>query len=91
MTTPTHIIDSVSSVDSRHVAKAAVGVLDRIQGEPAGVQIQTFAMLFLILSEQFDVDIRDELARAERVMRDADDFYKPEVRALREYVRGELS
>lgn len=89
--TPTHIIDSVTSVDSREVAQTSVGVLDRIQGETPGVQIQSLAMLFLIIAEEFQVDIRDELQRAQRVMTGADDFYKPEVRALRDYVRGELT
>lgn len=89
--TPSHIIDSVTTVDSRQVAKAGVGILDRIQGETPGVQIQSLAMLFLIIAEEFQVDIRDELSRATHVMIGADDFYKPEVRALRDYVRGELT
>lgn len=82
--------DQLTTVDPTTVSRTGVEMLTAIQEEKAATQVQTLSLMNLIVCQQLGLDPRKELERASRVMSDADGNDKPEVRALREYVKGEL-
>lgn len=85
-----NIIDSVTMASPREVAKSAFLMIDRIQSQQPGVQVQAIAALALLLMEEFGVNVRQELERAGRIMHDADKQLLVEFEVVRDYIRGEL-
>lgn len=83
--------DRLSTLDPRHVARAAVLLVDAVSDEAPEVQVQAIALLQMLVCEEHGLEVRDELVRAARIMRTADGDLKPEVRALRAYIQGEIS
>ena len=84
--------DQLTNVLPRNITKDAYAVVSRLQmmKNPAH-QILALAVVTRIVADVHEVDIREELERVGRIIRDADGIYLPEVRALRAYVENELT
>lgn len=85
-----NLIDQLNTAGEAQVSRVAFGVVDRIQDEKPGLQVQAMAVLFLLLCDMYGLDVRRVLERADRVIHDADRKYRPEIGAIRDYIKGEL-
>lgn len=83
-------LDQAPFSDPRTTVQAAYGALSAIQGERPGTQLMAVTVLFKTLAETLGADISQLLNSAERLTTDDDTFFRREVKALREYVKGEL-
>lgn len=84
------ISDHIPFVDPRTSTQAAYGALSAVQGEHPAVQVVAAAVLFKTLCEELKLDVSQLLDQARRIINDDDTYYRREVKALREYVKGEL-
>lgn len=85
-----NLTDQLNHVSPVAVTRAGVAVVDTLTDFPKATQIQVLAMLNILVCEEFGRDVRSEMERANRVAKDGDGVFKPEVRALRAYINGEL-
>lgn len=82
--------DQISFVEPRTVLEASYGALSSIQTERPGVQVMAVAVLFKTLADELKLDVSELMNQASRIATDDDTPYRANVRALREYVKGEL-
>lgn len=85
------IKDQLEFIAPAAVAHGAAKVMNALQDEPKGVQVQTMAAAFFLFCDVFGLDPRRELERSERVMHDGDKQFRVEFKALRAYIEGELA
>lgn len=81
----------LGNLDQDTVATAAFNIIDRIQTYPPAIQIQAASVVFLLMIDVFGLDVRRELERTERIMKDADKRYNYLFNSIRAYIEGELS
>ena len=84
------IQDHIPFVEPRQTVQAAYGALSAVQGEHPGVQVAAVAVLFKVLAEELKLDVSEVLSQAHRITNADDTYYRREVKALRDYVRGEI-
>ena len=82
-------MDRFNNADPFAVATGCIAVVDAIQNMPKDVQLAALAATFALVCEFFDVDRREALVTAERMMNDAVGR-RAEFRAASLYVRNEL-
>lgn len=82
--------DALTTLDPRKVAKSGLEVVDKLSDHPPAIQVHTLTVLFRLLVERHGLDVREELERTDRLIRDGDGNLKPEVGALRAYLHGEI-
>lgn len=82
--------DQLPFVEPRSTIQTAYAALSAIQGERPGTQLGACAVLILALVEELKLDINQLLNQASRIAKADDTFYRPEVRALKAYIQGEL-
>ena len=83
--------DSIAFANPTRAAEASMAVLDALQFLPSNDQYHALACVFVLMSEELGLDIRQELERAPRIMRDADRVMRPEFKAVAAYIHGELT
>jgi heterodisulfide reductase subunit B len=82
--------DHIPFVDPRTTVQAAYGALSAIQGERPGVQVMAAAILIKVLVDELKLDLSELINQASRITNDDDTYFRREVKALRDYVNGEL-
>jgi hypothetical protein len=82
--------DRLNSTHAFHVANVAFRTVDALQDQPKETQINAIAVLYKLLTEEFGLEHSEVLARADLIIKDADQFYRAEIRALRDYIRKEI-
>ena len=82
--------DQLNSVVSFHAVEAAYAAVSALQAMPPAKQVMGAAVLFSVLCEELKLDPSELINKAQRVAKDADGFFTREMKALRDYVKGEL-
>lgn len=82
--------DQLNSVVSFHAVEAAYAALSAIQAMPKHKQVMGAAVLFTVICEELGMEPSELINKAQRVAKDADGFFTREMKALRDYVKGEL-
>lgn len=82
-------MDRFKNADPFAVATGCIAVVDAIQNMPKDVQLAALTATFALVCERFDVDRREALVVAERMMHDAVGR-RAEFRAAALYVQKEL-
>jgi hypothetical protein len=90
MTCTSKATDQLPFVEPRTTVQAAYGALSALQSETPGTQLGACVVLFLALVEELKLDVSQLLNQASRIATDDDTFYRPEMRALKAYIQGEL-
>ena len=85
-----NITDGLNLLTREEVGLAAFKLVNILQDEKPPVQLAATAALFVVMMEVFGTDPREELARAERVMKDADKNWNYMFNSIRAYIEGEL-
>lgn len=83
-------VDKLNSNHAHHVANVAFQTVDALQDHPKETQINAIAVLYKLLTEEFGLNHSEILARADRIIKDANMYYRAEIRALRDYIREEI-
>lgn len=84
------LTDKLGYVKQEEVATAAFAVIDRVQTLDPAVQVQAMATCFLLMIDVFGLNPRDELERAEQIMKDADRELDYRFKAVKQYIEEEL-
>lgn len=84
-------IDRMYNVDVEEVNHAAFRVLHHVQQLPTPALVTGVAWLFLSVCERYGLEPRRVLEVSERVRRDALDRRPVQARAIRRFLREELS
>lgn len=82
--------DQINTAAPRESVECAYFIASQLQGRTAANQVLGVAILLLALAEQIGLDKSQLLNQAERITTDADTYYTREVKALRDYIKGEL-
>lgn len=82
--------DKLNSSNPKQTIDAAYAALSSIQDRPAHVIVAGISVLFVELAEQTGIGVSELVSKAQRISRDGDTFFDREVKALRDYVKGEL-
>lgn len=85
-----NLTDALGYISHQEVAKAAFAVINGVQTEEPAVQVQAMAVVFLIMMDIFELNPRDELSRAEFIMKDAERQFDYRFKAVRQYIEEEL-
>lgn len=83
--------DKLPHVPASTASRIAFASLDSIQTERPEDQVAGVAVLFLAMCEGLGLDINQVLDATSRRMNHDDTFFKREIKALRDYVKGELA
>lgn len=84
-------IDQLNNLRSLDAVQGAVAVVDRLQDLPAAQQVAGLAVAFVIFAETLRISPSALINKAERMVTNADTFYTRDVKALRDYVEGEIA
>jgi hypothetical protein len=82
--------DQLNSVVSFHAVEAAYAAVSAVQAMPKAKQVAGVAVLFAVICEELKLDPSELINKAQRMSKDADGFFTREMKALRDYVQGEL-
>lgn len=84
--------DQLPHVPAQAAIQSAYTVLNAVQHLTPGEQVAGVVVFFHHLSEQLGINPTELLDKARRWTQQADgmSFYRPEVKALRDYISGEL-
>lgn len=82
--------NQLSMLDVKVLASDAYRPLNTLQDYPAAYQVATLALGFKLLCEEYSLNVRETLEYIDRVIHDADRKEIHQVRAMRDYIRGEL-
>lgn len=85
-----NLIDELNGTSIEPVAQLAYKVIDTVQDNSAAEQVNTLAMLYLLIAEHYDVNVRHELERAENIIVKQRKVKGETFRALEAYIKGEL-
>ena len=83
-------LDKLHSCDPRFVTEAAYTLITAAQQYPAAIQVGAVALLFREMAEVMGLDVSALLNQVQRIAKDSDTNYSREIRALRNYIKGEL-
>jgi hypothetical protein len=76
--------------NANSAVQAAYAQVSAVQHLPAHEQVAGAALLLNVMSKNANVSVSELLNQAGRMEHDADTFFQREVKALRDYVAGEL-
>lgn len=79
-----------SFVQPDEAIRTAYSAISSLQVARPEYQVVGIAVLFQILSDGLGMPPNELLSKASRVIADGDTFFRREVKALRDYVKGEL-
>lgn len=82
--------DRLNAVNPQDVVQAAYAALSGAQSLRPNHIVLGAALFVRALADELGLNVSDLLAKAERIERDADVHYQPEVRALRTFIRNEV-
>lgn len=82
--------NELAVTNARDAVTAAYQAVSTLQDFKPAQQVAGVSILFHIIAEQLGLSPSELLNKAERMTADADTYYSREVKALRDYVRGEL-
>lgn len=85
-----NLTDELNSTGRQPVIALAYRVIDTVQDNRPAEQVNSMALLFLLVCAHYGVDVRNELARADHIVEELRKTNDPTFRALEEYIRGEL-
>lgn len=87
---PPNLTDALGYLNKNEVATAAFSVIDRVQTLHPAVQVQALATVYLLLIDTLGLNPREELTRAEYIMKDADRRFDYTFKAVRQYIEEEI-
>lgn len=82
--------DQIPFSDPTTVVRTAYAALSAVQGETPGHQVAGVAVLLREMCDGLKLDLSEVLSSAHRIASANDTFFQREVKALRDYVQGEL-
>ena len=82
--------DLLNSVNAKDAIQAAYAALSGVQGGRPADMVMGSAILAINIAKRCGLNVRELLAQAERVSKDADTHYNPEVRALNQFVDEQI-
>lgn len=82
--------DQIPFSDPTLVVRTAYAALSAVQAETPGHQVAGVALLLREMCDGLRLDLSQVLASAHRIASANDTFFQREVKALRDYVQGEL-
>ena len=83
--------DDLTMQDPAEVSLACAKLLDSLQDHPPSIQVGAIVSLHRLLMEVFDLDVRQEIDRMERLMRNREELgWDKKFNAVRDYIKGEL-
>ena len=84
--------DQLPTVGPQQAVQGAYAAVSALQHLPAGQQVAAASVLFLHITEVLGISPQELLDKARRWSSDADtmSFFRPEIKALKDYIKGEL-
>jgi len=82
--------DELNSMSPAKAVQVAYFTATQLQDFRPAEQVAGVALFLNELCEQVGIDARETLNKGGRMAVDADTFYQREVKALRDYIKGEL-
>lgn len=82
--------DALNSLHPQVAVQAAYHIADRLQDHRPAAQIAGVALLLNELCAAVGLDAGEVINKSARMAKDADTFFNREVKALRDYIKGEL-
>lgn len=83
-------LDQINSMNASKAVQVAYFIASQLQDFTPAQQAAGAALFLNELCEQVPLDARAVLNKSARMAKDADTFYQREVKALRDYIKGEL-
>lgn len=85
-----NLIDELNSTGREPVIALAYRVIDTVQDSRPAEQVNSMALLFLLVCAHYGVNVRNELDRADHIIEELRKTNDSTFRALEGYIRGEL-
>lgn len=85
-----NIKDHIAVMDAHRAVQAAFAALSGLGDNTPDYQVLGCALLLRVIAERAGLDLSELINQAGRMEKDADDFFRREVKALRDYVDGEI-
>lgn len=82
--------DNLPTTNARDAVTAAYQAVSTLQDFTPAQQVAGVSILFHTIAESLGISPSELLNKAQRMATDADTHYAREVKALRDYVKGEL-
>lgn len=85
-----NVIDGLNFVNAKSAAVTAFKALNGVQDNQPAEQLLGVGICLLVMCEELQIKPQDLLLKVAAVVRDADQFYAAEIKALRMYTHTEL-
>lgn len=85
-----NIIDQLNFINAKSAAVTAFKALNGVQDNSPAEQLLGVGICLKVMCEELGIKPQDLLLRVDAVIRDADQFYAAEIKALRQYTHTEL-
>lgn len=85
-----NITDRLNFVNAKKAAVSAFNVINGVQDDSPAEQVLGIGIALKVICEELNIDPRYLLTKVDAVIRDADQFYAAEIKAVRMYTNSEL-
>lgn len=82
--------DKINTGNPKQIATGMYLLVDGMQTLPPATQVQAVALLFLLITQKFQLDRREVLAVGDAILRDAERTENTHINAARMYIEEEL-
>jgi hypothetical protein len=83
--------DKLNFTAPQEAMRATYAAISTLQDFPAHLGVIAAAILIQEMSSVLRIPVSELLDKADRITRDLNDHYQPEIKALREYIKQEMS
>jgi hypothetical protein len=83
--------DQLNGINAHKAVEIAYDTISFLQQHKAHEQVAGLAVLMKVMADRTGVSVSELLSKAERIERDADTFFRREIKALRDYIDQEIT
>lgn len=85
-----NVVDQLNFANARRAATSAFKVINGVQDDRPAEQLLGIGIALRVICDELHIDPRYLLTKCDAVIRDADQFYAAEIKAVRMYTNTEL-
>jgi hypothetical protein len=83
--------DQLNSINAYKAVEIAYDAISFLQQHKPHEQVAGLAVLMRVVADRTGVSVSELMSKAERIERDADTFFRRELKALRDYIDQEIN
>ena len=86
----TGLTDQLSSLNPEEVSQIAFKLIELLQNFSPALQTQGLSTVFILMCDVLELNVREELVRSERIIKDSRYGHHLRFNAIRDYIEGEI-